>query len=219
MVTEPHIEAQRPWLMRLARANPGLAVLPPLALVGLGISIYLTVVHYDSKVSLVCTSGGVINCQQVTSSAYSVVPGTTLPITIPGMLWFLALGGLALVALRAAAQRRPEPERLRVAMLLWCAVGLLFVLYLVFVEIVKIQRICEWCTVIHLLTLTAFVIALQRWQHRDDFAPVAQTRAPQAIRASHRSAPLDPMTRAHTQAALSRRARRGGHGQRAPRGR
>src|SRR5216684_2974000 len=67
------------------------------ALVGIGIAVYLTTVHY-AHVSLLCTDGGVVNCTQVTTSVYSVVPGTDIPITIPGLLWFVVSGGLALAA-------------------------------------------------------------------------------------------------------------------------
>jgi uncharacterized membrane protein len=38
------------------------------------------------------------------------------------------------------------------------------VLYLVFVEIVILQQICECCTVVHLLVLATFVLTLRRFQ-------------------------------------------------------
>ncbi|MDE3231049.1 MAG: vitamin K epoxide reductase family protein [Chloroflexota bacterium] len=188
--------------LALAREQAGLTALLLIALAGLGISIYLTIVHYNSKVALVCTTGGVVNCQSVTSSAWSVIPGTTIPITIPGMLWFIGLGALAGVGLWAAARGEDGPPRLRLYTLLWTAPGLLFVLYLLYAEIVLVQRICEWCTVVHLLTLAAFVIALTRWQRRDD--PVVPR---------HASGGAAPATEQRTPArpagpALSRRARR-----------
>jgi uncharacterized membrane protein len=46
----------------------------------------------------------------------------------------------------------------------WAALGVLFVLYLVFVEIVLLHQICEWCTAVHLLVLATFVVALRRLQ-------------------------------------------------------
>ena len=47
-----------------------------LALLGVGISIYLTLVHYDQKdVPLVCSTRGFINCENVLTSPYALVPG------------------------------------------------------------------------------------------------------------------------------------------------
>ncbi len=185
-------------LLAIARTWPGLTATALMSLVGLGISIYLTIVHYDTKVTLYCTSGGIVDCQQVTSSAWSVVPGTAIPITIPGMLWFIVSGGLAVWALAALARGGLEPARARLAQLVWAAGGLAFVLYLVFVEIALVQKICEWCTVIHLLTLATFLIALTRWQRRNE--------ADDDLLASQ-LAPTPPIRRAPQQA-LSRRARR-----------
>ena len=170
-------------LMLLARVAPGPVAMLLMALAGLGISIYLTVIHYQGVAPL-CNTNGVIDCAAVTNSAYSVVPGTKLPITIPGVVWFLVSGGLALVALVAIWRNRLEPPRLRLAHLLWGAFGMLFVLYLVYAEIVALHRLCEWCTVIHLLTFATFLIALNRWQQRDLPTP---TLSAAAIRKSNGS--------------------------------
>jgi len=172
-------------LLTLARQQLGLTALALIAVVGLGISVYLTIVHYDSGVKLVCNTTGLINCQSVTSSAYSVVPGTSIPITIPGMLWFLALGALAVAGLRWAWRGEAEDPRLRISTLLLTVAGLVFIIYLVYCEIVLVQRICEWCTVVHLLTLASFLIALTRWRCSaqrgtppDRSLPVAGERGP-----------------------------------------
>src|SRR5262245_22582319 len=81
-------------LVALIRPAPLAAVVIVLALAGLGISIYLTFEHYRG-VAPVCTVGGAFDCAKVTSSAYSVLPGTQIPITIPGMIWFIVSGGFA----------------------------------------------------------------------------------------------------------------------------
>lgn len=135
-----------------------------MAVAGIGVAIYLTAVHY-AHVPLLCSTSGVIDCGPVLKSEYSVVPGTQLPITVPGLLWFVVSGALAVVALVCALRDRLEPDRLRLAQLLWSAAGLLFVLYLVYAELVRLRHICAWCTVIHVLTLLTFLIALARWQN------------------------------------------------------
>ncbi len=168
-------EQERPVarLLALARREPGLAAMVAMAVAGGAIAIYLTTVHY-AGVPLYCSTTGLINCSAVTSSKYSVVPGTQLPITIPGLLWFLVSGGMAALALVRVWQARPEPERLRLAHFLWSVMGLLFVLYLVYAEIVQLRRICEWCTVIHIMTFVTFLVALNRVQQ----VPVAPAAAP-----------------------------------------
>lgn len=193
------------WLA-LARAQPGLTALLLMSLVGIGISIYLTIVHYDKNTKLVCTTGGVVNCQQVTSSAYSVVPFTTIPITIPGMLWFIALGVAAFLGLRAVWREEREPQWLRGGMLVWTIGGMLFVIYLLYAEIVKVQHLCEWCTVVHLLTFASLIIALTRWQRR--FDPPAQVVA-RAPAKSQSSAPRVNAAARPASPAMTRRARRG----------
>lgn len=213
-------EAPLSQLVTLARTQPGQVALLLMSVVGLGVSIYLTIVHYDSKVALVCTTGGVVNCQSVTSSAWSIVPFTTIPITIPGMIWFVALGALAGVGLWAVTHGQAEPARLRLTMLLWTGAGLVFVVYLVYAEIVKVQRICEWCTVVHLLTLGAFLIALTRWQRRDESTLAPQRRIQRRIQ---RGSPAQRTSASHhgdsptrpSATAVSRRARRS-IGQRPP---
>jgi uncharacterized membrane protein len=157
--------------MLLAQRAPGLVAMLLMALAGLGISIYLTVVHYQGAGIAFCSTTGLVNCNLVTSSGNSVLFGTPIPITIPGMIWFVVSGGMALVALVAIWQNRREPARLRGAHLLWSVLGMAFVLYLVYVEIVVLHTLCEWCTVVHLLTFATFLLALNRWQQRGLPAP------------------------------------------------
>jgi uncharacterized membrane protein len=143
-----------------------------IAVAGVAIGVYLTLEHY-AKAPLVCSTSGLIDCAPVLSSPYSVIPGTQIPITIPGMAWFLVSGALAFIGLRAAACGVPEPPRLRVLQLVWSGAGLLFVLYLVYAEIVQLHRLCAWCTGVHLLTLATFLVALVRWQEPDLPVPAA----------------------------------------------
>jgi uncharacterized membrane protein len=96
----------------------------------------------------------------VTSSSYSLVPGTSLPITVPGILWFLVSGALAGASL---AQKGPMGP-VRLVHVTWAACGMLAALYLVFIEIVRLHRICLWCSAAHLLLVASFLIALSRLQ-------------------------------------------------------
>lgn len=132
-----------------------LPTLSAMAVAGLAIAVYLTLTHSGS-VPLVCTIGAAINCAAVTHSAYSLIPGTSIPISVLGIVWFVVSGALAIWA-------TSEP-RLRPAHLAWAGLGLAVVLYLIYVEIVILHQICEWCTVVHLLVIATFVVALYRVQ-------------------------------------------------------
>lgn len=182
----------------VARREWGAVALLLMAVAGVGIAIYLTAVHY-AHVPLVCSTSGVIDCGPVLKSEFSVVPGTQLPITVPGLLWFVVSGALAGVSLTCALRDRSEPDRLRLAQLLWSAVGLLFVLYLVYAELVRLRHICAWCTGIHILTLLTFLVALARWQN----GLLPETTVPSRARASTTATPANHTAPARRPSATS----------------
>jgi uncharacterized membrane protein len=126
------------------------------ALLGVVISIYLTIVHYSTDVPLVCSDSGLVNCERVLTSPYSYVPGTTLPVALPGILWSVVAALLAV----GAWLIWPRMRLVRVAEMIWASVGIVTVLYLVYVEIVFLRTICAWCTAVHVLVLLYFLGSL-----------------------------------------------------------
>jgi uncharacterized membrane protein len=131
-------------------------MLVALAVIGFGLAAYLTSVHYAGA-PLVCSSKGFVNCELVLSSAYSVIPGTSVPVTVPGMAYFLVSLVLALAQLR-----RPRNYGLRQAHAAWAGLGLLTVFYLVFVELVELRTLCLWCTSVHVVILLTLLITIWR---------------------------------------------------------
>ncbi len=129
-----------------------------LASLGLADAIYLTLVHYNEQVVLVCSDSGLVNCTKVITSTYAYVPGTTLPISLPGLGWCLVLAGLAIVGILLGDERR----WLRVAQFIWTLLGVITVLYLVYIELVVLRSLCAWCTVLHVLIALAFLITVVR---------------------------------------------------------
>jgi len=124
---------------------------------GAGVSVYLTAVHF-STAPLVCSTGGIVNCERVLSSPYGTIAGTSIPTSTAGILWFLVSAALAALRLRPDAR-----ARLAVAHLAWGAAGLLTALYLVFVEINRVGAVCAWCTAAHTLVLLSFLALLTLW--------------------------------------------------------
>ncbi|MEO7020868.1 MAG: vitamin K epoxide reductase family protein [Ktedonobacteraceae bacterium] len=144
--------------MSLLRRSGSQVALLVLAVLGIADAIYLTIAHYDESVTLVCSDSGFINCARVITSRYSYVPGTSLPISLPGLAWCLVIAVLALLGMFLGAEQR----WLRLAQFAWTLLGMLTVLYLVYVEIVLLDNLCAWCTVLHVLILLMFLIALAR---------------------------------------------------------
>src|SRR5581483_3656506 len=114
--------------MITTRRSGGQVALLLLSILGIGVAVYLTAVHYEN-VPLVCSSSGFIACARVLSSAYLFVPGTTIPITIPGLFWCGVGAALALAGWRSRWQRRP----LLLAEFAWTALGMLTVFYLIYI--------------------------------------------------------------------------------------
>ncbi len=144
--------------MKLIHRSGSQLALLILGILGMADAIYLTLAHYNDQVALVCPNTGFINCESVLTSRYAYVPGTSLPITFPGIGWCLVIIALAGAGLYLGASLR----WLRVAEFAWALLGLLTALYLVYAEIVQIHNLCVWCTVLHALILLMFLITLVR---------------------------------------------------------
>lgn len=123
------------------------------AIVGIGVSIYLTVAHFTSPDVLACAESGTINCSAVTTSAQSVVLG--IPVAVLGLAWFVPMTALFV----PAAWRSADP-RVHRARVVGTASGVAFVLWLIYAELFLIGAICLWCTVAHVMALVMFAASV-----------------------------------------------------------
>lgn len=123
-----------------------------LTVAGLLIAGYLTVLHYDTDVPLICSGGAFVNCEQVLTSASAFLFG--IPVAVWGLAWFAVALALALRSAHGPA----EPAWLRAAQFGWVLAGTANVLWLVYQELGVIGKICAWCTAIHVLVLALLVI-------------------------------------------------------------
>ncbi len=122
-----------------------------LAIAGLGVSVYLTIAHYTTAVSLACPNTGAINCEKVTTSPESNVFG--IPVAVLGLAFYIFL-----VPIMTPWAWRSARREVALARLLSLVVGIGFVLYLVYAEVVEIGNICLWCTSVHVITLILFAL-------------------------------------------------------------
>ncbi len=125
-----------------------------LSLLGLGVSTYLTITHYDTAVTLACSDNGVVNCGLVTTSPESMVFGI-FPVAVLGLAFFVFMT----VATSPWAWRSKYPQ-VAVVRLASVIIGIGFVLYLVYTELFTLNHICLWCTSVHVLTFLLFVLIL-----------------------------------------------------------
>jgi uncharacterized membrane protein len=133
-----------------------------LSVLGLAISGYLTATHYFAEqVPLACSTGGVVDCEQVTSSAESYLG--PVPVAVLGLVWF---GVFLLLVL---ARGRQASTQLLMAQMAWAAAGLLMVFYLVYAELFLIAALCLWCTAIHVVVVALFLLTL--WEATAPAAP------------------------------------------------
>jgi uncharacterized membrane protein len=140
VLTRPRTRASR-WTVD-GRLRTAIALL---SLVGIGISGYLTYVHYTGLHVLCLSSGG---CETVQSSQYASLAG--LPVATLGLAGYIAI-------LVTAA---PQADIARLAGFGLALVGALFSAYLTYREIFTINAICQWCVASALLmTLLAMLTA------------------------------------------------------------
>jgi uncharacterized membrane protein len=124
-----------------------------LSLVGLADSIWLTIVHYNTSVTLACPATSTINCEKVITSPQSIVFG--IPVAVLGLAFYVFLA----VVNSPWAWRMTWPP-LRWARVGSMVVGIVFVLYLVYTELFTIRSICLWCTSVHVITFALFVLIM-----------------------------------------------------------
>jgi len=124
-----------------------------LSLGGLGVSIYLTIAHFNTSVTLACPATSTVNCEKVTTSPQSYAFG--IPVAVLGLAFYVFL----------AVANSPWVWRMTWPPIRWArtgsmVVGILFVLWLVYAELFKIGAICLWCTSVHVITFALFVLIM-----------------------------------------------------------
>jgi uncharacterized membrane protein len=121
-----------------------------LSLLGLGLSIYLTIEHFQ-PVFQGCVSNGFINCQEVTTSSASHFLG--IPVA------FLGLGNYTvMVGLNSPWAWRSRVRWIHVARFVLAIVSMCFVLWLVYAEVEIIGAICLYCTGVHIVTFALLIV-------------------------------------------------------------
>lgn len=122
--------------------------IPVLALVGLAVSTYLLTVHWGWW-NAVCL--GVGNCELVNTSRYSEFLG--FPVALLGMGVY---GGIFLLG--AALVRGITGAWISRLVFIGGAIGVVFSLYLTYIEVFVLYEICPWCVLSALIILSIAIL-------------------------------------------------------------
>ena len=135
-----------------------------LAVIGLGVATYLTIVHY-AGLKPACTAG--TSCVKVQTSVWSKVDG--VPVALMGLIGYVAI---------LASLLAPDREQTRLATLALTLVGFGFSAYLTYRELFSIHAICEWCASSAVILTILFVCAAVRFVITSDTPPLPEAPAP-----------------------------------------
>jgi uncharacterized membrane protein len=138
---------ERPWRSYL---------LMLIGLAGIGVSIYVTVLHY-AHIAPVCSDSGAINCKRVLTSPQSVFLG--IPVPLYGLFFFIGMFVLSIPKLWWTKLWWVPWLRL-----VGSAVGILFALRLIYEELFVIRSLCLWCTGAHVLSFFMFIVIVTGWE-------------------------------------------------------
>lgn len=109
-----------------------------LALVGLFVALYLWLHALGFGGDIKCGASG--GCETVQTSRWAVLLG--FPVAFYGVVGYLAVMIVALASLRPAALAHRQWNVMLVAL---ASVGLLFTIYLTYLEFFVIHAMCRWC--------------------------------------------------------------------------
>jgi uncharacterized membrane protein len=127
----------------MAPASRRTIITAVLGVIGLGVAIYLTVVHYTGAEPICGISHG---CHTVQTSKYAELAG--IPVAVLGLAGYAAL-------LLALPIRGENGRLVRVAI---TAIGFLFSAYLTYLELFVIDAICQWCVASAILMTALLVV-------------------------------------------------------------
>jgi uncharacterized membrane protein len=122
------------------------------ALAGLFVALYLTLFKLGYIGTLVCAVG---SCEVVQTSKWATFLG--YPVAVWGVAYYVAVLAVCLAGLRADLV---DDRRVSQVLVVMTGVGVVFSLWLTYLELFVIDAICMWCVVSAILATILFVLAL-----------------------------------------------------------
>ena len=122
------------------------------ALAGLFVALYLTLYKLGYIGNLVCAVG---SCEVVQTSKWATLLG--YPVAVWGVAYYV---GVLAVSLTGLSPSLVDDKRLSQLLVFITATGVLFSLWLTYLELFVIDAICMWCVVSAILATILFVVAV-----------------------------------------------------------
>jgi uncharacterized membrane protein len=127
-----------------------------IAFIGVFVSLYLTLYKLGYIGTLACGSG---SCEYVQLSKWGRFLG--LPVAAWGVGYY---GAVFAVAFAGTHERFEDSRRLTSALMLLTGWGVLFTLWLTYLELFVIHAVCRWCIGSGVMTVLLFGLALWDWR-------------------------------------------------------
>jgi len=131
-----------------------------IALLGIGVTAFLTVLHYG-RITVPCAASG-NPCEVVQTSIYSHILG--IPVALIGLIGYVAI---------TASLLAPDRDMTRLATLGMTLFGVAFSGYLTYREAFTLHKYCEWCLSSAGLVAILFILAVIRYARGAPFSPAS----------------------------------------------
>ena len=145
------------------------------ALAGVFVALYLTLYKLGYIGTLACAVG---SCEKVQTSKWATFLG--FPVGAWGVGYYVAVLGMALAGLTPQFTDSRTLSRLLVAV---TAIGLLFSIWLTYLEIFVIDAICQWCVVSAILATVLFILSWLDLREVDELVHGTAADAGEQLRA------------------------------------
>ena len=130
------------------------------ALAGMFVALYLTLYKLGYIGTLVCAVG---SCETVQTSKWATLLG--FPVGAWGVAYYIGVLAVSLAGLTPALADRRAISLLLVTM---TGFGVLFSLWLTYLELFVIHAICQWCVISALLAGALFVLSWLDLKEQED---------------------------------------------------
>ena len=128
-----------------------------LSMIGIGLATFLVANHYRLVDSKICEINSFFSCEDVNSGPYSeMFPG--MPWAVVGLAGFVAV--FCLSYLKLYYPHLDSKGRFVPLLLLFSVIGVIFVVYLNYLEFVVINEVCPFCATSHTVMIIILLILL-----------------------------------------------------------
>ena len=127
-------------------------IVATLALAGIFVALYLFLYKIGRIGNLSCSIG---SCETVNLSRWSIFLGA--PVAAWGVGFYVVMFGLSVASLQ---NRYADSLGMSKALALISGGGVIFSLWLTYLELFVIHAICQWCVMSALIVTTIFVVSM-----------------------------------------------------------